>query len=106
MRTYCKVWTIQASYICEYEFADTKPADGEMTDKENFYWSNISDILKEVKETERAGKIPKKYNLQSEHFTFYETYCKSSGSLVVKRLANDNPFCSFAKASFSANFVG
>ena len=45
-----------------------------MTDKENFYWSNISDILKEVKETERAGKIPKKYNLQSEHFTFYETY--------------------------------
>lgn len=32
MRTYCKVWTIQASYICEYEFADTKPADGEMTD--------------------------------------------------------------------------
>ena len=74
MRTYCKVWTIQASYICEYEFADTKPADGEMTDKENFYWSNISDILKEVKETERAGKIPKKYNLQSEHFTFYETY--------------------------------
>lgn len=63
-----------ASYICEYEFADTKPADGEMTDKENFYWSNISDILKEVKETECAGKIPKKYNLQSEHFTFYETY--------------------------------
>ena len=62
------------SYICEFEFADTKPADGEMTDKENFYWSNISDILKEVKETERAGKIPKKYNLQSEHFTFYETY--------------------------------
>ncbi len=74
MRTYCKVWTIQASYICEYEFADTKPADGEMTDKENFYWSNISDILKEVKETECAGKKPKKYNLQSEYFTFYETY--------------------------------
>lgn len=63
-----------ASYICEFEFADTKPADGEMTDKENFYWSNISDILKEVKETECAGKKPKKYNLQSEHFTFYETY--------------------------------
>jgi len=63
-----------ASYICEFEFADTKPTDGEMTDKENFYWSNISDILKEVKETERTGKIPKKYNLQSEHFTFYETY--------------------------------
>lgn len=31
-------------------------------------------MLEEVKETECAGKKPKKYNLQSEHFTFYETY--------------------------------
>ena len=53
------------SYICEFEFADTKPEDSEMTDKENFYWSNLSDMLEEVKETECAGKKPKKYNLQS-----------------------------------------
>lgn len=45
-----------------------------MTDKENFYWSNISDILKEVKETERAGKIPKKYNLQGKLFGVAERY--------------------------------
>lgn len=62
-----------ASNICAYEFEDREP-DGEMTDKEHFYWSNIADILKEVKETERAGKKPKRYNLQSRHFTFYATY--------------------------------
>ena len=33
--------------------------------------------MKEVKETESIGKIPKKYNLQSKHFTFYETYYKA-----------------------------
>ena len=62
-----------ASCICAYEFEDKEPA-GELSDRENFYWSNIADILKEVKETERAGKVPKKFNLQSRHFTFYETY--------------------------------
>ena len=62
-----------ASCICAYEFEDREPAK-ELSDKENFYWSNIADILQEVKETESAGKIPKKYNLQSRHFTFYETY--------------------------------
>ena len=33
-----------ASNICAYEFEDREP-DGEMTDKEHFYWSNIADIL-------------------------------------------------------------
>lgn len=45
-----------------------------MTDKEVFYWSNISDMLAEVKEIEMQGKIPKKYNLRAKHFTFYDTY--------------------------------
>ena len=40
-----------ASCICAYEFEDKEPA-GELSDRENFYWSNIADILKEVKETE------------------------------------------------------
>ena len=62
-----------SSCICAYEFEDREP-EKELSDKENFYWSNIADILQEVKETESAGKIPKKYNLQSRHFTFYETY--------------------------------
>ena len=73
-----------ASNICAYEFEDREP-DGEMTDKENFYWSNIADILKEVKETERAGKKPKRYNLQSRHFTFYAVYYNAMKLLNVRK---------------------
>ena len=73
-----------ASNICAYEFEDREP-DGEMTDKENFYWSNIADILREVKETESAGKKPKKYNLQSRHFTFYATYYNAMKLLNVRK---------------------
>ena len=42
-----------ASCICAYEFEDREPAE-ELSDKENFYWSNIADILQEVKETEKG----------------------------------------------------
>ena len=73
-----------ASNICAYEFEDREP-DGEMTDKEHFYWSNIADILKEVKETERAGKKPKRYNLQSRHFNFYATYYNAMKLLTVRK---------------------
>lgn len=47
-----------AKRICEYEFEDKEPLDG-MTEKESFYWSNIEDMLKEVKEVESTGKNPK-----------------------------------------------
>lgn len=57
-----------AKRICEYEFENVEPTDV-MTDKEVFYWSNISDMLAEVKEIEMQGKIPKKYNLRAKHFT-------------------------------------
>ena len=73
-----------ASCICAYEFEDKEPA-GELSDRENFYWSNIADILKEVKETERAGTVPKKFNLQSRHFTFYETYYNAMKLLNVRK---------------------
>ena len=73
-----------ASCICAYEFEDKEPVE-ELSDRENFYWSNIADILKEVKETERAGKIPKKYNLQSRHFTFYEIYYNAMKLLNVRK---------------------
>ena len=46
------------SCICAYEFEEKEPVE-ELSDKENFYWSNVVDILKEVKETENAGKMPK-----------------------------------------------
>ena len=73
-----------ASCICAYEFEDREP-DGEMTDKETFYWSNIADILHEVKKTESTGKIPKKYNLQSRHFTFYAAYYNAMKLLNVRK---------------------
>ena len=73
-----------ASCICAYEFEEKEPAE-ELSDKENFYWSNIADFLKEVKETENAGKIPKKFNLQSRHFTFYETYYNAMKLLNVRK---------------------
>lgn len=72
------------SCICAYEFEDREPAE-ELSDKENFYWSNIADILQEVKETESAGKIPKKFNLQFKHFTFYETYYNAMKLLNVRK---------------------
>ena len=73
-----------ANCICAYEFEDREPVEG-LPDRENFYWSNIADILKEVKETERAGKVPKKFNLQSRHFTFYETYYNAMKLLNVRK---------------------
>ena len=73
-----------SSCICAYEFEDREP-EKELSDKENFYWSNLSDMLEEVKETECAGKKPKKYNLQSEHFTFYDTYYKAMKLMNMKK---------------------
>ena len=62
-----------AMRICEYEFEDKLPEE-ELNDKERFYWNNIADMLAEVKEVESSGRSLKRYNLRSEHFTFYETY--------------------------------
>ncbi|HBN12548.1 MAG TPA: hypothetical protein DD415_02935 [Clostridiales bacterium] len=45
-----------AKRICEYEFENAEPTDV-MTDKQVFYWSNISDMLEEVKGIEAQGKI-------------------------------------------------
>ena len=73
-----------ANCICAYEFEDREPME-QLSDKEDFYWSNIASILKEVKETESIGKIPKKYNLQSKHFTFYETYYKAMKLMNIKK---------------------
>lgn len=73
-----------ANCICAYEFEDREPME-QLSGKEDFYWSNIASILKEVKETESIGKIPKKYNLQSKHFTFYETYYKAMKLMNIKK---------------------
>ncbi len=88
-----------AKRICEYEFGNAEPTDA-MTDKEVFYWSNISDILAEVKVIERQGKIPKKYNLRAKHFTFYDTYYNAM------KLLNDRQCGVFVKAICEYMFRG
>ena len=62
--------------ICKYMFTDeniTEPKD----DKENFFWSNIVDLLEEDKQIEMLGKQPKNLNAKMRHFTFVDTYYKA-----------------------------
>ncbi len=81
-----------AKRICKYEFDNAELTDA-MTDKEVFYWSNISGILAEVKVIERQGRISKKYNLRAKHFTFYDTYYNAM------KLLNDRQCGVFVKAN-------
>lgn len=46
-------------------------------DKENFFWSNIKDVLKDVKRIEERGRKPKNLNEKMLHFMFMETYYKA-----------------------------
>ena len=62
--------------ICQYMFtseAVTEPQD----DRENFFWSNIVDLLEEDKQIEMNGKQPKNLNSKMRHFTFVDTYYKA-----------------------------
>ncbi len=62
--------------ICQYMFTSdevTEPQD----DKENFFWSNIVDLLEEDKQIEMSGKQPKNLNAKMRHFTFVDTYYKA-----------------------------
>ena len=62
--------------ICLYMFTDEdvlEPQD----DKENFFWSNIADLLEEDKQIELSGKQPKNLNSKMRHFTFLDTYFKA-----------------------------
>ena len=88
-----------AKRICEYEFENAEPNTA-MTDKEVFYWSNIWDMLAEVKSIEMQGKIPKKYNMRTKHFTFYDTYFNAM------KLLNDRQCGMFAKAVCEYMFCG
>lgn len=88
-----------AKRICEYEFENAEPNTA-MTDKEVFYWSNIWDMLAEVKSIEMQGKIPKKYNMRTKHFTFYDTYFNAM------KLLNDRQCGMFVKAMCEYMFGG
>ena len=88
-----------AMRICEYEFEDKLP-EGELNEKERFYWNNISDMLAEIKEAESSGRLLKRYNLRSEHFTFYETY------FDAMKLLKGNDLGAFVKAICGYMFQG
>ncbi len=88
-----------AKRVCEFKFENTEPTNT-MTDKEVFYWSNIADMLAEVKSIEMQGKIPKKYNLRTKHFTFYDTYFNAM------KLLNDRQCGMFIKAICEYMFGG
>ena len=81
-----------ARRICAYEFEDTDPT-GKMTNEEKFYWENLSEMLSEVKDLEKEGKIPKRYNLKSKHFTFLPLYYRAMN------LLNDTKCGVFVKGS-------
>ena len=70
--------------ICQFEF-DNVQAYEEMTDKEQFYWSNVVETLEEVKAIELAGKLPKRYNYKAKHYTFIDMYYKAIKLLNVKQ---------------------
>lgn len=62
--------------ICKYMFTD-EPITESQDDKENFFWSNIVDLLEEDKQIEMSGKQPKNLNAKMRHFTFVDTYYKA-----------------------------
>ena len=88
-----------AMRICEYEFEDKLPEE-ELNNKERFYWNNIVDMLAEIKEAESSGRSLKRYNLRSEHFTFYETY------FDAMKLLKGNELGAFVKAFCGYMFQG
>lgn len=62
--------------ICKYMFTD-EPIAEPQDDKENYFWSNIVDVLDEDKQCELNGRIPKTLNRKMRHFTFLDTYYKA-----------------------------
>ena len=88
-----------AMRICKYEFEDKLPEE-ELNEKERFYWNNIVDMLAEVKEAESSCRPLKRYNLRSEHFTFYETY------FDAMKLLKGNELGAFVKVICGYMFQG
>lgn len=63
--------------ICQYMFTNEIVAEPQ-DDRENFFWSNIVDLLEEDKQIEENGKQPKNLNAKMRHFTFVDTYYKAT----------------------------
>ena len=62
--------------ICKYMFTNEVVAEPQ-DDRENFFWSNIVDLLEEDKQIELRGKQPKNLNAKMKHFAFADTHYKA-----------------------------
>lgn len=62
--------------ICKYMFTNEAVAESH-DDRENFFWSNIVDLLEEDKQIELRGKQPKNLNAKMKHFAFADTHYKA-----------------------------
>ena len=72
-----------ASKICAFLLTDEDvPAPED--DRENYFWSNIIDVLDEDKRIEQEGKLPKTLNKKMRHFTFLNTYYKAFKLMTVE----------------------
>ena len=65
-----------AKNICRFMFTNEEITEPQ-GDRENFFWSNIKDVLEEVKRKEESGRKPKNFNEKMPHFTFTDTYGKA-----------------------------
>ena len=65
-----------AKNICKFMFTNEEIPEPQ-DDRENFFWSNIKDVLEEVKRIEERGRKPKNLNEKMRHFTFVDTYYKA-----------------------------
>lgn len=65
-----------AKNICRFMFTNEEIPEPQ-DDREDFFWSNLKDVLKDVKRIEERGRKPKNLNEKMPHFTFTETYYKA-----------------------------
>lgn len=76
-----------AKNICKFMFINEgipEPQD----DKENFFWSNIKDVLKDVKRIEERGRKPKNLNEKMPHFVFSDNTALKRISKSVKNFSD------------------
>lgn len=88
-----------AKNICRFMFTNEEIPEPQ-DDKENFFWSNIKDVLKDVKRIEERGRKPKNLNEKMPHFTFTDTYGK------VLKLMTDAESGQYIKAICEYMFFG
>jgi len=53
--------------ICKFMFTNEEIKEPQ-DDREDFFWSNIKDVLEEGKRIEECGRKPKKLNEKMPHF--------------------------------------